>query len=59
MKKLLLYLLEVTAETLIQKTGERALKSGLYKSGNEIIPLAKLERFPPSTSNLWTLVVSV
>jgi hypothetical protein len=59
MKKLLLFLLEVTGEISVQKTGEKALKSGLYRSGKQVIPLAKSERFPPSEDNVWNLVVSV
>lgn len=59
MKKLLLYLLELISEELVHKTGERAMLSGLYRSGDEIIPLSKSERFPPSYSDFWTLIVSV
>lgn len=59
MKKLLLASLEALEPKLIQKTGERAEKSGLYRSEKEIIALSKGEKFPPSTSNLWKIVVSV
>jgi hypothetical protein len=59
MKKILLYLLELTFEKLVQKTGQKAMVSGLYRSGDEIIPLSKSERFPPSEDNVWNLVISV
>jgi hypothetical protein len=59
MKKLLLLLLELIEPKAIEKTGKKAIKSGLYKSGNQIIPLSKGERFPPSKNNLWKIIVSV
>jgi hypothetical protein len=59
MRKLLLASLELLEPKLVQKTGERAAKSGLYRSGKEIIPLSKGERFPPSISNVWKIIVSV
>jgi hypothetical protein len=59
MKKLLLSSLQLLEPKLEQKTGEKALKSGLFKSGDEIIPLSKGERFPPSTTNIWKIIVSV
>jgi hypothetical protein len=59
MRKLLLASLELLEPKLVQKTGEKALKSGLYRSGKEIIPLSKGERFPPSISNVWKIIVSV
>jgi len=59
MKKLLLASLEALEPKLIQKTGEKAEKSGLYKSGKEIIPLSKGEKFPPSVSNIWKIIVSI
>jgi hypothetical protein len=59
MKNLLLFILPIFEKKIVQKTGERAIKSGLYKSGKEIIPLSKGERFPPSPSNVWKIIVSV
>ena len=59
MKKLLLALLELWSENLTSKTGQRARVSGLFRSGKEIIALTKGEKFPPSISNVWELVVSV
>jgi hypothetical protein len=59
MKKLLLASLQALEPKLEQRTGTKALKSGLYRSGNEIIPLSKGERFPPSPSNVWKIIVSV
>jgi len=59
-KTILLFFLELTSEEIIHKTGEKASVSGLYRSGKEIIPLSKGERFPPSSfSPEWILVVSV
>ena len=58
-KQLLLALLELTSEKIISKTGQRTRVSGLYRSGKEFIALTKGEKFPPSISNVWTLVVSV
>jgi hypothetical protein len=59
MKKLLLASLQALEPNLEQKTGEKAIKSGLYRSGKEIIALSKDERFPPSESNVWKIIVSV
>ena len=59
MKKLLLALLELCSENITSKTGQRTRVSGLFRSGKEIIALSKGEKFPPSISNVWTLVVSV
>lgn len=59
MKKLMLIILELIEPKLIQKTGEKAKKSGLYKSGKEIIALTKGEKFPPSNSNMWKIITSV
>ena len=58
-KQLLLALLELTSEKIISKTGQRARISGIYRSDKEFIALSKGEKFPPSISNVWTLVVSV
>ena len=58
-KSILLWLLELTAEEVVHKTGEKASVSGLYRSGDEIIPLSKGERFVPSEDGVWVLVVSV
>ena len=46
MKKLLLWLLELTGDTMYQKTGEKAPVSGIWKSGKEYIAISKSERFP-------------
>jgi len=59
MKKLLLASLEALEPKLIQKTGEKAEKSGLYRSGKEIIALSKGEKFPPSKNSIWKIIVSV
>lgn len=59
MKKLLLNLLEFFAEEVTQKTGEKAIYSGVYRSGKEYIALSKSERFPPSESDYWYLVVKL
>lgn len=59
MKKLLLTILELLETELNHKTGEKATKSGLYRSGKEIIALSKDERFPPSKSNIWKIIVSI
>jgi hypothetical protein len=59
-KKLLLALLELTSEEVIQKSGEKAKVSGLYRGDKEIIALSKGERFPPTTCPIgWVLIVSV
>jgi hypothetical protein len=58
-KKFLLSLLEISSEKVTEKTGQKAKFSGIYRSGNEFIALTKKETFPPSTSNIWILVVSV
>jgi hypothetical protein len=59
MKKILLALLELISENITGKTGQRSRVSGLFRSGKEFIALSKGEKFPPSISNVWTLVVSV
>lgn len=58
MKHLLLVLLEFFTEEHIQTTGERAEFSGVYRSGDQYIPLAKRERLPPSSdeNQKWILV---
>ena len=58
-KQLLLALLELNSENITVKTGQRTRISGLFRSGKEFIALTKGEKFPPSISNVWTLVVSV
>ena len=58
-KQLLLALLELSSENITVKTGQRTKVSGLFRSGKEFIALTKGEKFPPSISNVWTLVVSV
>lgn len=59
MKKLLLASLQALEPKLEQRTGQKAEKSGLYRSGKEIIALTKGERFPPSKTNIWKIIVSV
>jgi len=58
-KQLLLALLELTSENITSKTGQRTRVSGLFRSDKEIIALSKGEKFPPSPSNVWKLIVSV
>lgn len=59
MKKILLVLLELCSKNITSKTGQRTRVSGLFRSDKEYIALTKGEKFPPSISNVWTLVVSV
>jgi hypothetical protein len=58
-KKILLFLLEINSKTIVSKTGQKALYSGLYRSGDDIIALTKGETFPPSIDSKWVLVVNV
>jgi hypothetical protein len=58
-KQLLLALLELTSENITSKTGQRTRVSGLFRSNKEIIALSKGEKFPPSLSNVWKLIVSI
>ena len=60
-KKILLSLLEMNSENITGTTGKKAFVSGIYKSGDQFIPLSKNEKFPPSSGNsvVWSLVVSV
>jgi hypothetical protein len=59
MTKLLLWLLEVTAEEVKGRTGTKAKVSGVYRSEKEYICLSVGERFPPTFNDEWVLVVSV
>jgi hypothetical protein len=59
MKKLLLKLLELLSNDIRQKTGERAIVSGVWRSKDEYIALTAGERFPPLGDMTWRLVVSV
>jgi len=59
MKKLLLKLLELLSDDIRQKTGEKAIVSGIWRSKDEYIALTVGERFPPFGDMTWTLVVSV
>jgi hypothetical protein len=59
MKKLLLLLLELTAKDIRHKTGEKASVSGVWRSGDEYIPLSRGERFIPSRDGIWVLVCSL
>ena len=56
MRKLLLYLLEVFEETHYGYTGEKCKMSGVWRSGDEYIPLSKGERFIPEVGEPWKLV---
>ena len=60
-RKILLSLLEMNSEHITGVTGKRARTSGIYRSGDQFIPLSKNETFPPSSSEpvMWTLVVNV
>ena len=60
-RKILLSLLEMNSKDIIGFTGNRAPVSGVYRSGDEYIPLSKGETFPPSknTSVTWSLVVTL
>jgi hypothetical protein len=58
-KLLLLKLLELFAEDVTFKSGQKAPYSGLFRSGKEYIALTKEERFPPSFTGGWKLVVNV
>ena len=58
-KSILLWLLEMVAEEVTHKTGEKASVSGLYRSGDEIVALTVGERFPPLGNGVWVLIVSV
>ena len=59
MTKLLLKLLELFAEDVTFKSGQKAPYSGLFRSGKEYICLSVGERFPPTFNDEWVLVVSV
>jgi hypothetical protein len=59
MKRILLKLLERFSENITHKTGEKASVSGIWRSGSEYIALTKGERFIPSDTCIWVLVVSV
>jgi len=58
-KSILLWLLEMTAEEVTHKTGEKASVSGIWRSEDEFVALTKTERFPPLGNGVWVLVVSV
>lgn len=61
-KKILLFLLEMNSEDIVGSTGKKAIVSGIYRCGDQYIPLSKNERFPPHLSEKdvqWDLVVSV
>lgn len=66
MKKFLLVLLEFFEKEHVQKTGEKAEYSGIYKNGNNYIALTKGETLPPTNcyhktcpDAFWRLVVDV
>jgi hypothetical protein len=59
MKTILLRSLETLEPNLVQKTGQKAEKSGIYRSDKQYIALTKNERFPPSETNVWKIVVSI
>ena len=60
-RKILLSLLEMNSKNITGKTGKNSPVSGIYRSGDEFIPLSKNETFPPSLGEgvMWTLVVNV
>jgi hypothetical protein len=60
-RKLLLSLLEINSKDITGKTGKIALTSGVYRSGDQYIPLSAGETFPPSSDKgvTWSLVVSL
>jgi hypothetical protein len=60
-KKLLLSLLEINSKDITGSTGRVAITSGVYRSGDEYIPLSQGETFPPAAGNavVWNLVVSL
>lgn len=58
-KKILLWLLEITEEKVTYKTGQRVLRSGIYRSEDEYVCLSIGERVPPLGDSNWVLVVSV
>lgn len=59
MKKIIFNILECFSEKVIHTTGEKASVSGVWRSGDEYIPLTKGERFPPSQDRKWNLVISL
>lgn len=59
MKKIVFNILECFSEKVTHTTGEKASVSGVWRSGNEYIPLTKGERFPPSKDRKWNLVISL
>lgn len=60
-RKLLLFLLEINSPDIKGYTGHICKFSGIYRSGDEYIPLSKDETFPPALNNgvEWVLVVKV
>lgn len=60
-RKLLLSLLEMNSRDITGPTGKIALTSGVYRSGDQYIPLSKGETFPPSSDKgvKWKLVVNL
>lgn len=59
MNKLILKISEYFSEKITHTTGEKASVSGVWRSGDEYIPLSKGERFPPSPNRKWNLVISL
>ena len=59
MKKIIFNILESFSEKITHTTGEKASVSGVWRSGDEYIPLSKGERFPPSPDRKWNLVISL
>lgn len=59
MKKIVFNILEYFSEKITHTTGEKASISGVWRSGDEYIPLSKGERFPPSPDRKWNLVTSL
>jgi hypothetical protein len=60
-RKLLLSLLEINSKDITGSTGRTCPVSGVYRAGDEYIPLSKGETFPPAAgiSVVWNLVVSL
>jgi hypothetical protein len=59
MRSILLIILEFFEDTIIQKTGEKAICSGIWRSEKQYVALTRHEVFPPLGNYKWTLVVRV
>ena len=57
MRKILLQILEFLEDDVQGKIGTKAPLSGVWRNGEQYIPLSKGEVFPPETnSQYWKLV---